>query len=406
MARTSGQKRRRRTLQILLVPILLALLIGIIFAEGQRISSAVSRETVVSQSYRVSDSYEAYYFRREEALISSKNGPVNYLVPDGSLVSGGTEIAHVFDDMGDGARQEVRVLYEQICALKEILAVSEQDWQVDYLDAYTSTMAALTAADLTGGTAAADRLIIALQRGSVTGESEGAAVNRAALEQTLALLVATMEEKLGVGDDFGTVSNAGDGIFFDEADGYEIEFDPAKIEGLTPEGLDLLAATRPTDKAIGKIVLGSSIYFAVQLTASEAALYREAGEYLVSLDGKTSASMTLERITLSDDGSRALLILHCTSLPQELVLTRRLTLKIERAVYTGLSLPLSALYTEGDQTFVFVDEQGTASRRRVEILYREAGVCLAYLREEEGYLQPGESLLITARRIYEGKAIR
>ena len=377
-----------------------------IFAEGRRISSSVAREAAVSQSYRVSDSYEAYYFRREEALISSKNGPVNYLVPDGSRVSAKTEIAHVFDDMGDGARQEVRVLYEQICALKEILAVSEQDWQVDYLDAYTTTMAALTAADLTGGTDAADRLLLALQKGSVTGKSESASLNRAAVEQTLALLVATMEEKFGVGDDFGTVSNAGDGIFFDDADGYEIEFDPAKIEGLTPEGLDLLAATRPTDKAIGKIVLDSSIYFVVQLTASEAALYRVGEQYLVSFDDGGSARMTLDAMTLSEDAQRALLILRCDDLPQDLVLTRRLTLTIERAVYTGLSVPVSALYTEGEEAFVFVDEQGKAARRRVEILYREAGVCLVYARDEEGYLQSGELLLVTARRIYEGKAIR
>ena len=198
------------------------------------------------------------------------------------------------------------------------------------------------------------------------------------------------------------------GIFFDSTDGLEPFFGSDAIDTLTPEGLTAKLSATPNDTpTLGKVVDPDGFYLAVPVSAAHAADYTAGASYSVTYTrAGATLSMRLDRISLSADGTDALLILHGDACPVGLDASRRQSVVVARTAVSGLSLPVDALYTEGDRTFVYVEQGGKAAVREVEVLYRRDGVVLIDPQEKEGYLADGEAVLITERRLYEGRVIR
>lgn len=403
MNRNADKRLGRYVIQLICVILLLSLLIEILSVEIQRNAVSYGGEAAKRASYTVTDSFSGYIFRDETTLRSSNNGPIEYLVPDGSAVKKGDPLVNVYiDDTGTDKRQSAAAIYEEIARLEQALEKHVIAWQLTYTESYQDMMSAVSAGDLRAGLSAADGLASTLERRSAFGDNE------AQLRVRIATLRAQAEELVRYVDAPQAFVSQEDGYYFSrQTDGYEALFGTAAAQNVTPEGLKNLLESKQLDSnAVGKLVSAGEFYLAVPVCEKQAREYTVNSTYRVRMARGGELQMLLSRIARSDDGTELLLIFWAARCPAHMDLCRRQPIEIERQTVSGLRVPASALCHENGEDAVYVTSNGTAAKRRVEILCREGGSCIVAIRHEEGYLREGEVILITARSVYEGKELR
>lgn len=402
MRKTADRNFRQRAFRVICIFLLLLLLVGILLAEARRGADAIGRERAQVQTFTGTDALVGYVFRDEVIASSSNNGPVEYVVADGSMVLAGQELAHVYTGGKGGTlqRDEAAPLYAEIERLEKALEEESIAWQLSFADSYSSLMSAFGEGKLQAGLHVAAELEDTLEKRSVL-KTDGEQVRI-----RLALLRAQVEE-LTRHEEKQTVSAGMNGYFSKETDGYEALFGASAVADLTPEGLQLLLCSPlPKDDTavhpIGKLVSAGAFYLAVPIAAEDAALYTEKNDYRMRFVRGGTATMTLDRVTLSESGE-ALLVFVAERCPAGMDFSRRQPLVIEREQVKGISVPASALFYEGDNAFVYIVKEGVAVKRRVRVLCTEDGCCIVASEGGEGYLAAGENILVTSRSVYEGK---
>lgn len=390
--------------RVLCILLLAALLAGILISETQRSADTVGREKATLASYTSVDRLTGYVFRDEIALHSSNNGPVVYekTVPEGSLVQAGAMLAEVYvDDTGTDKRQRAAALYEEIARLERALERDAAAWQVTYTASYAALMERISIGDWQNGLAATAGISEALERRSALSPEAEAAV-----KDRISALRDTAESLVQYVDDPEKLVAAENGYFCRSTDGYEALFGVSAAEQLTPEGLErLLAEENPSSDTVGKLIRDGAFYLAIPTKAALAATYTVGGTYRVQLSQGNEISMQVARITPSENGADALLLLYAERMPAGMDFSRRQTVAILRETVNGICVPEAAVFTENGEDFVYVAAGGVAARRRVTVLHRKGGCCLVTPNGAEGYLAVGETVLITARSLYEGKVL-
>ena len=392
------KKRRLGDLagQLICILLLLALLAAMLLTEAARAADSVSYGRITSATYTVTDTLEGYLFRDERVLTSKNPGVISYTAPSHASVTENTVLAHVYnDDTGTNERATAAALYARIEECRAALAEREESWQSEYLASYAALMQQMGATTLHGITDGTSALAGALARKDASGDETAAA-----LAAEIESLEAQIAELIRHEDAPEAVAAPRDGVFCRDADGRELAFDVGLVSELTPTVLDELISLPVTDKeAIGRVVITDEWYLAIPLDAAACSAYRVGDAYTVYLTEKNvSASMTVARTVTESE--QALLILRGTELPPSLLSERRCSVRVEREHVTGLRIPAAALY---DGNTVFVEEDGVARARTVTPMWQKNGCVL--LSPEECALREGERVLISVRRIYDGKAV-
>lgn len=393
-------------MQVLCVLLLVALLALMLTVELRRGEGAPARESASTAEYTYVDRLAGYVFRAESTVTDGgKSGALHYLTADGATVEKNQVVLEAYEiGREQDERQRAADLYEEIAYLEQALAGGEQ-WQQVYLESYLEMMQAVGAGDWKQESNAADRLLPALQQGGIAtgGDAD-------ALRARIDALYAEVNELIRHAGAPKPVSATIDGRFSYSVDGYEAIFGLSEVKdgALTPERLEyLLGKTNIPDRTVGKVVDDSGFYLAVPVTAAQAAAYvsGEAYEIRMTRGGVTEA--VLDYISQGADGSSALLVFWIERMPDGMDLSRRQSVEIKRTTVSGIGLPDSALCFDGENSFVYVIENGKAARRRVEIICREGGCCIAAAKSEEGYLRVGERVLIASERngVYEGMVL-
>ena len=403
MSKRVDRRKSYHISQFVCVLLLLSLLVAVFAAEAQKSAVSYSREAAKPGSFTVTDSFSGYVFRDEKTLPSSNNGPIEYLVADGSLVGAGDPLANVYvDDTGADKRETAAALYEEIARLERALERDVVAWQLSYFDSYGDMMSAVSAGDLRTGQTAAGELAATLERRSAFGDHEPE------IRVRIATLRAEAEELVRYVDRPQEFFATEDGYRFTyQTDGYEALFGIAAVGDLTPEGLDrLLNSKAIADNAIGKLVSGGEFYLAVPTSVERAQGYTVGASYRVRMANGGVAEMCLSRVAVSQGGDAALLIFYAEQSPVGMDLCRRQVVCVERSTIEGLRVPAAALYRENDEDVVYIASNGVAAKRRVQVLCREGGSCIVGVCHEDGYLREGEMIVISARSVYDGKELR
>ncbi len=384
-------KGKQLAFEILFALFLLFLLIAILVTELSRESESYFYERAELVSYTQSDALTGYVFREEIAADTLNNGPVDYLVENGTHVQTGDTLANVYrDDEGSDKRERAAALYAQIAELEAALGVP--DWKQSYLTNYTALMRELSA----GNTKAA------LDRAQLTATALGGR-DAQAQQQELLARIAVLEQELRALNAHTNVpiptKALKDGTFYRTADGYEALFGIGQLADLTPAALDLLLAAPPVlDNVIGKLVCEGPWYLAIPLTRTLAETYTQGAAYPVRFDNNR-VTMTLERI-YTDDTDRALLVFGSTENCTWLSTARAQHVSVEKGRVTGLSIPADAL--SPDNT-VFVAQDGVVHLRKVTPVLREQGCVL--LSCTDGELAQGERVIVSTKQLFEGKVL-
>ena len=153
---------------------------------------------------------------------------------------------------------------------------------------------------------------------------------------------------------------------------------------------------------MGRVVTGISV-LAVPVSAEVAATLTVGQACDMLLGDEWRAEMRLQGISAADEDGRVLLTFLA---PEEVDCERKWKVSFLTGTHTGIRVPMGAVRNEDGGLFVYVAEGGCAVRRRIEpILYRD-GYCLSAVDAGEGALAVGEKIVLTSRRIYEGKKLK
>lgn len=383
--------------RFLCLALILTVLTVTLVKEISRTSDAYSFEVATRADYTVTDTLTGYVFRDEVAPGSANNGPVHYLVKDGEAVRAGTLLAEVFrDDTGTDKRERAALLYAEIDRLQAALD-KEADWKGAYLTDYPALMRTLGAGKY--ATAAAQTAQISATLGGRTCEKSQTAD---ALRAQIAAAQAELAEMVVHTNDPAPVPAVMDGVFYHTADGYEQTFGTVATATLTPEGLaSLLAAPAEPAKGVGKLVSAGTWFLAVPTDKALSDTYTVQSDYTLHFENG-SLSMTLDQITLAENGKEALLLFRADHLPAFLSCSRAQRVCVEKQTVTGISVPACALTAENA---VYVIRDGTVRLCPVTPLQTEDGCTLLVPEEKGGALREGERVIVSARQLFDGKVL-
>lgn len=357
---------------------------------------------------------EAYLFRDETVLTATSPALVHPLAESGTKVAKDVPLAELrfgyAEEELDELQTELDLLNRRIRILEESILPSGSNLsQADAYreDAATASLAiqkAMEDGDWKAVNELEEDMLIALNRYAyLTGEAD-------ALKQSLASLREIRAEFLS--ELATTVTNTqSSGYFYDRTcvDGYEALFTTEALSSLTLSSFDQLTSSPPSsaeDFAIGKMAY-SYRWYLVMKTTVDPSLPEVGDRYTVTFpesSGKT-LSMTLER-TVSEEGSGdCLLILYSDDVPTDLRFLRSQSVQISLGTCSGYYIPDSALVEQNGVTGVYIFEESTVRFRRIHILYRGDGYCIAEEKNEQGedYLALHDILITSGKNLYDGK---
>ena len=400
MARRKKNERSKWQLPLQLIAVLLlsALLVGILVTEISRTTEALQYHDAAVSTVPLSVDKVGYLFYDATVVEHYDMGPIDYRASDGVTVQTGDALAVVYADTdGSNAREHARAIVEEI----EQLQALDNAVPPDYHMAYASLMEVLSAGGTQATTGSIDTLTDALALFAAQDEDSGArAVKIAALRAEFEDLIKNALHANA------TVTAPASGVFRRTVDGFEMNMTAAAAEALTVGALAaLLASPQDTAAAIGCIVQAGAWHLAVTVTEDEARSFVIDKTYTVDFTGSgASRTLMLSRITAPDVQGNCLLILSGDGMPPA-DLARRQQISICYGKQEGIAVPMAALTERDGVPGVYVSVDGRAAWRTVTPVYAQNGYYLASVDAGEGALAPGDRIVVTLRRVYEGKLL-
>ncbi len=360
---------------------------------------------------------DGYLFRDERLLTVSGEGLVNELAESGVKVSSGVPLLEVWSGRDalllPRAQQQLDSINRAIAILEKSVETGGQAFGAEHYrshatEAYQLICRAVREDDWSALAAAEESLLVSLNRYAVISGSREEltdALNR--LKQARAVLLT---------GDCLTVKNEGaSGYFYGASyvDGYERIFTEEALKELTADGFFALTERSPEvlsgEYAVGKLAHGYDWYLAVSFDAGVSGLLSEGEEYVFRLPENRGRelTMTCERLMTASDG-RLVGVFSSTEIPSDMVYLRVQEVEITLATTEGYYIPDSALWELDGVIGVYIFKDSTVYFRRIDVLYRGDGYCIAAEQGERGddYLAPTDVLITSGRNLYDGKVYR
>lgn len=383
--------------------------------------------TATAYSYSLDVGQEALgILVREEVCLTGSGGYVDQILPEGAKAAARDPVALVYSDPSAlTTRQSIRALEAEVSQLKRALNDRGQNANAAQLDAQViSSIAALRAlaarGDLTGlDDCALNLRTMVFRRDYAFGDGSAAG--------QLSQLIADKEAQLAelersLNQVSTTVYAPASGVWSAGADGWEGVLTPAALEDLTADGLAALLAEKrsPDPAAVGKLVTGSTWYYAALLEGTDTGL-QKGRTYGLSFTGDYYGRirMTLERVSL--EGERTLAIFSCRTNLADTAMLRVQAVDVVTRTLEGIRVPRRALRVETEDV---ANEDGTVSQvnrykvytivrsqawgQEVEVLHTADTYYLVRPVDPAaaGRLRAGDEVILSSSGIYDGKVVR
>ena len=361
----------------------------------------------------------AYLFRDEELLSSKNAGIVDEFVESNSKVGKNVTLLNVCatELTGDALQTEqarvnainraIRILEKSKVSPGTPLSQTEV-YRAEATSVYLQLREMISRGDFSGLGDREDTLLTLLNQYSVlSGKTEFSSVLLAELKQQKENSLGAVEATLS--------SDKSSGIFYnkDYVDGYEQIFTLSALQNLNAESFDSLKNSAPRsdaegDFAAGKLVYGYSWYLAMEMTSDVAQSFQEGERYTVTFpeNERKTVDMVLERTQVAD--GMTLMIFRSDDSPTDFIYYRVQTVHISVGVTQGFYIPETALQNKNGVEGVYVFEESTLRFRRIDIVYRGDGYCIAALPENSDLtqIQLNDILVTAGKNLYDGKVYR
>lgn len=391
--------------------------------------------TTPAYAYEVEDTVElsGYVVRQEQVLEGGSGGLVRLRRSEGERVSTGGAVATVYADQASLDRQnEIDALNDRIEQLEyaqtsmlDAEAALKLDSQIAL--SLLDYRAAIAAGRLdTAETQGRELRSLVLKRDYTYSDAEDLSGQLNELKAQLSALRSQSANSVK------TLRSPRSGLFSAVVDGYETVLTPGALSALTPAALNALTPTEVTDGS-GKLILGDSWYYVGTISASEAERLRDRVSHMSGSDSlylrfargvDRELQVTLESVSEEENG-RCVAVFKGSTYLQELTLLRRQSAEIVLDDTEGIRVPRAALrvdvqtVTETDEaagtetekevnvTGVYCIIGAKAQFKPVEVLFTgdEYAVVRPTGQAEKRKLRSGDTVIVTARDLYDGKVI-
>lgn len=356
---------------------------------------------------------------RREAVIEGRSDLSEVLPQEGEKVAAGATVALVYSNasaMED--RREAKELRLQLEQLNYAMRRNDSMGDSNKLDSQlVTTLAELKTASSSGELGGLEeqgldlRSLVLKRTGDLTTNAQSLAALQAAASGIEAQLK-TLNTSSGQLTRHVTVSQSG--IFSGLADGLEGQLTPDVLDELTVGRLDQLLQSEitPSPTAIGKLITGSTWYFATSVDDASAQRLEEGERYTLAFSGDfdKEVSMRLERLGSSESGRRTAVFSSDRYLSQ-VTLARLSTATLVFERFTGVRVPDKALR-------VLTNDDGSTTLGVYTLVGRQAEFkSVEIVREGEGFyllrgtannrkvLRPGDTIILSNQELYNGKVI-
>ena len=363
---------------------------------------------------------------RAETPLTGSGGYMDQIVSEGAKAAKGDPVVLLYSDPAAlNTRQSIRSLTAEIQQLQYAQSSGGQNTDAARLDAQVISSIVSLRSLAAGGDltlledSALNLRSMVFRRDYSYGSPEAAS--------QLAQLIADKQSQLdqlnrSLNQVSTTIYAPASGVFSAGVDGWEGVVAPDMLDGLTADGLDALLSERhsPAPNAVGKLVTGSTWYFAALLEGTDTGL-QSGRQYTLSFSGDYfgQIKMTLDRISLEED--RTLAIFSCRSHLADTAMLRIQTVDVVIRQIEGIRIPRKALRVvtetvtdedgaarEENRYGVFTVVSSQAEWQEVEVLYTDDTYYLVRPASADASkrLRAGDEVILNSSGIYSGKVVR
>ena len=369
--------------------------------------------TSPAYTYQVEQSVTVtgWVVREEQVLQAPASGILQLSRSEGERVSKGGQVAMIYDDQAALDRQEeledVSARIEQLKYAKESAMNSEAVLRLDnqIINGILELRSAVTARRLDTADASISELrTFVMKRDYSYSGGEDLDTQLKQLESRLKTLqgqtVATRKQvKAPVG-----------GLYSAVVDGYETVLTPQAAAAMLPADLERLNKDAVVSSRVGKLITGDTWYYL--FSAPQESLGKMAEGQKVSLRFASSSAedleMRVESIRMDENGQAAVLLSSKTKQAQ-ITLLRQQSADIIWNTIEGIRVPAAAIRVDQEgRTGIYCVVGMNARFKPVAVLYT-GGDGYTLVRglsdSEKTKLRPGDSVIVTAYGLYDGKVI-
>ena len=352
----------------------------------------------------------AVIIRDENYVNYDSGGVLHFNVESGKRIEKNGVIAHVYSGEEQSiTAAQIKLLDKKIADMEELIgynSIAAADLELlnaRLKDSLNELKLSVAYGNFEKGRENADDLMMILNRRQmVTDEAtdfSGQLQNLKAQRDKLAEGLSAPEGQI-----YAHVS----GYFIDTADGYEEVLTPASIETLTPEKLDGLKPNEVKSGVVGKLVSDYKWYIAATVSVNDSLIYKKDDSLKIhtNLKSNPEISVKVERVNISDNSDRAVIIFSCQEMSSELASLRSGAMTVVNGNYKGLKLPRKTLRVVDSATGVYVVSGMELKFVKVEILYRDKETMICKLdNDNDGGLRLYDEVVIKGKNLYNGKII-
>jgi len=373
--------------------------------------------TTLVYQYRTEQTVEMNgWFVRDEQAVDCSDTLVEVGRAEGERVAAGKSVATVYQSA------------EALNTTRELEALTEQLEQLKY--AQTAAKDTATALRLDGDI---ERELLSLRATLAAGSygtlaSEVSALKTTVLKREFAYhgtsdldeRVAALESRIAgvkasIGGKTQTVRAPFAGTYSAVVDGYESVLRPDALAALTPAELDAVTPERTTATA-GKLIRGSSWYYAAAIDAETAAQLRVGQALLLRAASGVDFDLpvTVQSVGRAQDG-RSVIVLTGDEYLSYVTMLRAQSAELILRTYDGLRIPKLALRVgEDGQTGVYCRVGLLAYFKPVTLLYQGEDYCLVVPGEIKATsdsqvtlytLRANDEVIISAGELFNGKVV-
>lgn len=406
-----AKTKNRSWQKIFTILIVLALLGYIGYQVYRSIFSGIKTELAVNYSVYESIEAEGLIFR-SETVIPSKNGHLYYTIKNGARIAKDGVIASVYSSENDGLlADQIEEIETRISMLRGLQTNdSSTHITLDIINTQLTNSLNDLITDVGDGSFdsaedAKDHLLSLLSKKQiVTGKKIDFSAEITKLEQKKKDLKSQYHAPLSV------IRAPVAGYFVDNTDGYETVLSSLDPLTLTTDKLQELLAAEPqaVSASAGKIVGGYEWYFACVVSDAYYNTLAVGNSLSLKMNfvSEEEVPVTVAACNKDNNGKLAV-VFRCAYMSEELSDIRKETAQLLLVRHTGLRVPKRAIVIDDEmQAGVYVRSGNVAAFRKIDQLYSEpADYVISKIKEESGYLQLYDDIIVSGKGLYDGKTI-
>ena len=369
--------------------------------------------TAPAYTYQVEQSVTAtgWVVREEQVLEAPDSGVLQLLRSEGERISKGGQVAVIYDNQKALDRQQeadgLAARIEQLKYARESAMNSEAVLRLDnqILTGILELRGAVAARRLdTADECLSELRSYVLKRDYSYSGGEDLDARLKEMEEQLKKL---QNQVIAARK---SVKAPASGLYSAVADGYETVLTPETAKTMLPQDIAKLAKNQGASSRVGKVITGEIWYYLFSAPA-ESLGKMEAGQR-VSLrfasSGSEDLEMRVESIQVDENGQAAVL-LQSRNRQAQVTLLRQQSADIVWKTMEGIRVPSGAIRVdEQGRTGIYCVVGMTARFKPVEVLYTggEGYVLVRGTSDaERTTLRPGETVIVTAYGLYDGKVV-